>query len=576
MPSRGRRTEPEERISQDKILRLAGSATFSRAHAYQQQGRVEGVLRSGSTVAATVRGTVPYRVKLAFGTRPTWSCDCPVGGEGKFCKHCAALAIELLDPEERVALRRRAGDSGSGIAKTLAALSREQLEEIVRLAAVRDTRVAQAIETAAAAATGTSVDVQQWAKRIDTAFRTGGFVPYAKAPDWAAAITEVLDGLSDLVSSGYATEVVGLAERAHRKLERSMGHVDDSGGEVVLISGLIADLHLKAVVAAAPEPAAFARRLAKLELEGELDTFRRAARAYADVLGEKGLREYRKAVEPKWRKATQGPHDQWSHDRFVATEAMIGVTLASGNPDELVEIVSDRLRTPDDYLEVARAMEAAGRRGEAIRWSRKGLTSLGTRFWQTQSLRAFLSSLYLADGDDEAAEELWWENFRLRPSVDSYRRLLAETRSCDAADAGERAIGELRAQAETGMDDAAGVTRYASILAEVLLYEGRVDDAWEMATLHRVDDGIWMKLAQARESEHPLDAIPIYERAAVERVETKNASGYQDATRILKRIEKLAATAGEPALFRDVLVRLVEDHGRKTTFMGLLRRAGWV
>ncbi|MGC9962974.1 MAG: hypothetical protein ABSE47_13865 [Acidimicrobiales bacterium] len=387
MPSRGRRTEPEERISQDKILRLAGSATFSRAHAYQQQGRVEGVLRSGSTVAATVRGTVPYRVKLAFGTRPTWSCDCPVGGEGKFCKHCAALAIELLDPEERVALRRRAGDSGSGIAKTLAALSREQLEEIVRLAAVRDARVAQAIETAAAAATGTSVDVQQWAKRIDTAFRTGGFVPYAKAPDWAAAITEVLDGLSDLVSSGYATEVVGLAERAHRKLECSMGHVDDSGGEVVLISGLIADLHLKAAVASAPEPAAFARRLAKLELEGELDTFRRAARAYADVLGEKGLREYRKAVEPKWRKATQGPHDQWSHDRFVATEAMIGVTLASGNPDELVEIVSDRLRTPDDYLEVARAMEAAGRRGEAIRWSRKGLTSLGTRFWQTQSLR---------------------------------------------------------------------------------------------------------------------------------------------------------------------------------------------
>ena len=79
-------------------------------------------------------------------------------------------------------------------------------------------------------------------------------------------------------------------------------------------------------------------------------------------------------------------------------------------------------------------------------------------FWQTQSLRAFLSSLYLADGDDEAAEELWWENFRLRPSVDSYRRLLAETRSCDAAEAGERAIGELRAEVETGTDDA-GVTR---------------------------------------------------------------------------------------------------------------------
>ena len=99
-----------ERLTRDQIVKLAGSATFCRVLIYQQQGRVEGVLSSGATVAATVRGTVPYRVRLAFGTRPTWSCDCPVGYEGKFCKHCAALAIELLDPGDRTLLpRARAG-----------------------------------------------------------------------------------------------------------------------------------------------------------------------------------------------------------------------------------------------------------------------------------------------------------------------------------------------------------------------------------------------------------------------------------------------------------------------------------
>ncbi|MGO9559476.1 MAG: SWIM zinc finger family protein [Acidimicrobiales bacterium] len=575
MSSRGRRREAEERLSHDQILQLAGSATFARALIYQQQDRVEGLLHSGSTVAATVRGTVPYRVKLAFGARPTWSCECPVGVDGKFCKHCAALAIELLDPDERTLMRSPSKDRRSSLADTVAALSREQLEEIVRLAAVRDPRVAQAIETAAAAATGTSLDVEQWNKRIDRGFRTGGFVPYAEAPGWAAGVTEVLDGLKDLVDSGYAGEVLGLAERAHRKLERSMGRVDDSGGEVVFISGVIADLHLRAAVAASPQSVAFARRLVKLELEPELDTFRRAALTYADLLGSRGLREYRKLVEPKWRKAIEGQSEHWSRDRFVATEAMIGVALADGNPDELVEIMCDRMRTPDDYLEIARAMERAGRRGEAIRWSRRGLMTTGTRYWQTGTLREFLASLYVADGDDQAAEGLWWEEFRARPSVDSYRRLIAATRSLGPDETRDQAIGELRARTESADDDARA-SQHATDLVDVLLYEGQADGAWEVATRYGVGEQAWMKLAQSRESQHPLDAIPIYERAAAARVATKNASGYQDAVRTLKRIEKLAAAGGDPDIFRHVLARLVEEHARKSNLMGLLRRAGWI
>jgi uncharacterized Zn finger protein len=252
------------------------------------------------------------------------------------------------------------------------------------------------------------------------------------------------------------------------------------------------------------------------------------------------------------------------------------VALAVGNPDDLVEIMSDRLRTPDDHLEIARAMEEAGRRGEAIRWSRRGLASVeGTRFWHAQALRAFLASLYVADGDDEAAEDLWWEDFRARPSVDSYRRLLAETRSCDPAESRERAIGELRARIGAE-DDLSRASTHASLLIDVLLYEGQVDQAWDVATRNGVAEQTWMKLAQARESDHPIDAIPIYERAAAARIETKNAAGYHDAVRILKRIEKLAATGAEPVLFEDVLARFVEEHARKPTLMGLLRRAGWL
>jgi uncharacterized Zn finger protein len=108
-----------------------------------------------------------------------------------------------------------------------------------------------------------------------------------------------------------------------------------------------------------------------------------------------------------------------------------------------------------------------------------------------------------------------------------------------------------------------------------LLYEGQVDKAWTVAKRDGADDRTWMKLAQAREAEHPLDSIPIYERDAVARIETKNAAGYRDAVRTLKRIEKLAAAGGDPEMFDEVLSRIVEAHSRKPSFMALLRRAGW-
>ena len=43
--------------------------------------------------------------------------------------------------------------------------------------------------------------------------------------------------------------------------------------------------------------------------------------------------------------------------------------------------------------------------------------------------------------------------------------------------------------------------------------EGRADDAWDVAGAYGCDDGTWMTLARAREADHPLDAIPIYERS---------------------------------------------------------------
>ena len=78
---------------------LADPRSLARGVAYQRGGRVEiGDCHNGR-VQARVRGSVPYDVELVWGKKPSWSCSCPVGESGEFCKHCVAVALEVGGPD---------------------------------------------------------------------------------------------------------------------------------------------------------------------------------------------------------------------------------------------------------------------------------------------------------------------------------------------------------------------------------------------------------------------------------------------------------------------------------------------
>jgi hypothetical protein len=228
------------------------------------------------------------------------------------------------------------------------------------------------------------------------------------------------------VNAGHAAAVVALAEHAHRRSDKAVQYIDDSDGWLTDISGRIGELHLAACREARPDPVELAGRLADLELTSELDTFHRAAATYADVLGSDGIAAYRRIVEPKWR-AAKKHKDSYGHGAFAVIQAMIGVAQAGGNPDDLIAIRSGDLRTPDDYLEVAQALVAANRQVESLDWCRRGLDAFADRHWQTPPLREFHAAQLRADGDNPAAEALWWEAFERHPSIDGYRKLLAES-----------------------------------------------------------------------------------------------------------------------------------------------------
>src|ERR1019366_2588829 len=90
--------DPSRAMNDATIRRLAGAQSYQRGLDYFSHGHVESLEDRGGSVQAVVRGNQDYTVTLATDDGMLdYSCDCPVGSEGTFCKHCVAVAFAWLN-----------------------------------------------------------------------------------------------------------------------------------------------------------------------------------------------------------------------------------------------------------------------------------------------------------------------------------------------------------------------------------------------------------------------------------------------------------------------------------------------
>jgi uncharacterized Zn finger protein len=115
----------------------------------------------------------------------------------------------------------------------------------------------------------------------------------------------------------------------------------------------------------------------------------------------------------------------------------------------------------------------------------------------------------------------------------------------------------------------------AGALIDILMYEGEVEEAWMVATEHGCNDTTWMTLARARETDHPVTSISVYERAVFTEIDRKNRNAYLAAVDLLARIRSLADAAGQPKRFEEVIARVRTEHRAKRSLMGMLDDEGW-
>lgn len=360
-------------LNEAVIERLASPRSFGRGVGYFQEGRV-GPLRAGAErVSATVQGAADYTVKLRAGEDGLrFSCSCPVGTDGAFCKHCVAVALSWLDDQGLSA------PTLDDVRAYLQTLPPDSLVELLVEHAHEDERLARRLLLMTTRPQqGASVDVVSLRALIDQAFAYHGFVHYREVWGYVRGIEETIDTLDELLARGQAGEVVELAEYALTAFEQALEQIDDSDGQMSDVAARLEELHLDACRRAPLDPAALAERLFARELEGHWDVFDRAALRYAEVLGDAGLERYRELAQARWAKVPGlAPSEDSSGrygSRFRITRIMETLAEISGGLADQIAVRAHDLASAYSFLQIAELCRSYGDDDAALAWAERGM-----------------------------------------------------------------------------------------------------------------------------------------------------------------------------------------------------------
>jgi tetratricopeptide (TPR) repeat protein len=464
------------RFDIDAVRDLAGEKVFARGEAYHRGGQVAVLSIEPERVLAQVAGTDDYRtVLMGRGKVIDGECTCPAFDDWGFCKHmvATALAANAADGEAET-------DGIGALARIRAHLTEKgvgALVEMIMHIAERDSGLFRRLDMAAAAVHADDKTLQaRLRKAIDGATRTGGFVDYREAAGWAVDVDSTLDALADLVSGGRASLAMDLAERAIERIELAVEHIDDSDGHCNALLNRARDIHLAAARAVRPEPVQFARKLFVREMDGDYGTFDGAVALYADVLGEKGLAEYRRLAAEAWTKLPPRSGDaRKPHEFSIGYDRLKNIldffAEREGDLEARIALRAKDLSSPWSYLQLVEFCLSQGGAEEALRRAEEGLW-LFEDGPPDERLVLFAVDLLLKAGRNDDAQAQLWRAFEKAPNLALYERL----RQLGGETACGRAVEFLKTRLANEQH-----THWhfpADLLIRILIHETSFDAAW--------------------------------------------------------------------------------------------------
>lgn len=341
----------------------------------------------------------------------------------------------------------------------------------------------------------------------------------------------------------------------------------------------LAAIHLEACERTRPEPEELARRLFRFQLEGQWGTFADAFPAYAEALGDTGVRVYRELYNEAWSalpSLTLSGKDRTPFDvqHFKVSRAMAALAEFDGDIDALIRIESKDLSTVRRFLQIASLCREHGRLDEGLAWAEKGIEA--SKKDVDSDLLTFCVDGYVSRREFDKADEYAWRRFVSYPGAAPFKDLMTAAKATGSYDrTRQRALDHMWAM--VGEEEAGKKTRgpwaatMRTELVQLFLDERDNEAAWHAFTGGPIAAQICQPMAAVRARTHPRDALVVYQRLLAGTVERgTSAAQYKDAFEIVKAIGKLWDKLGEHAQFKAELNAIRQTYRAKRKFIALL------
>ena len=581
-------------LTAEAIAKLVDDNTLLRGATYFERGLVTLVDVLPSEVVAEVLSTDSYDVRLYVRGDGMLGheCNCPVGHDGLFCKHCVATATAWWKRGDLVAGDSASQDQAQPNAKKPRAKGRphtqaevihtflqtkeaHELRDLLMEASQKNKALRDRLLMMARTSGG--ADLVSLKDAVRHATRVSGFLGWNETARYAKQLEDLAKLLATRIGDGEKG-LVEVIELAINKAEQALLHIDDSSGYVMPAIVELQKVHLAACVALRPDPTKLALRLFDYQMEGEWDTFHAVLPQYRTALGKEGMKRYEELVRERWDglpTLTKDDGGRWDSGRFRVEAAMEALARTTGDVDIVASVLQKNLSNPLRYLELARLYQEHRMPDEALRWAQEGLEVFAYEH-RTKELAEVAIDLYLERDDKDAAQRVAWSRFAAGPRAESFYDLMSVAKRIGR----ER---ELEKQALWHFEELMNATEAApespsvwrahprSELLAISLAEGHSDRAWELYMGGKTAVQLWQPLAELRATTHPQDALALYRKLLPMRVqEGAPKARYEAAFEVVKAIREVYAALDQTHKFQEELVSWKRDWGSKRNFMKLL------
>ncbi len=575
-------------ISDGWIHRLAGDRYYQRGLDYFRRGLVSSLEESGNSIRSIVAGTEDYAVLLTAKAKTLdYHCECPLGVDGEFCKHCVATALAWLHGQPVPGAGKKTAASteftDEDLAKALQAEDKATLIKLLLDRAEEDEALRGRLLLLAAGQKGAGPLIAQARKSLEKAIRIRGFVDYHEMP----GIRRQGGGRSRCCRSSveeWSSQRHDRSVRAGlRGLAAAIEKADDSDGCMTGLMERLLELHLRACEEARPDPEALARKLFFLELNGEYGEWSNSAENYANVLGAQGLAAFRKIAETEWAKIpvrTERPSHNDAGGHYQLTAIMESLARQSGDMEQLVAVLEHDLSFAHQYLRIAGLYREAGNHDKALAWAERGVASASG--YDGAPLRLFVAEEYQRRGRHADALRIVWVEFRNSPELASYKVLQGFARKAEEWDDWRaQALAHIRRTIaeKSGQDRSKrviGVGHHGwnqrqdhSLLVEIFLDERKTEEAWQEAQAGGCRNDLWLLLAAKREKQHPEDAASIYLRLGEQAIVDARSSRYEPAIQLLEKAAAQLHSLGKSQEFEQLFEALRQKYKAKRNLQKL-------